>query len=110
MSDFFIASNVVALVLALGAIFFTARIAVALRGLSEELRRFDLSRMESTARSLQEVQLALDELATSVRMSKVRRSALPIAERDRMPDPYKDPDGWRSAMNSKLGRARVPDA
>lgn len=64
--------------------------------------------MESFANSLRETQEAVDELATSVRMSKVRRAAQPIEKRDELPDPYKSPDAWRDAINGRLGRAMIP--
>lgn len=108
MSDISTVLAVLALVLSVAACFITARIAVRLQELSDLCQRFDQSQLESNARSLREVQLGLEELATSVRMSKVRRAGQSPESKSGLPDPYRDPDGWRQAVNARLGSVKIP--
>ena len=68
---------------------------------------------ESALRSLKEsVQEHSDELlaiANRVKMMKVRAATSHTdgKKSDGLPDPYKDPDGWRAAMNSRMAKQRI---
>lgn len=86
-----------------------ARFAAVWAELSALRTNLDQSPSQSLQQRLTSMEEALAALATSVKMSKVRQAGI-VGERNgsRMPDPYTDPDGWRSAMNAKLGASRVP--
>lgn len=106
MSDFSIALAVLGFLLSIVSAFIAARCVSRLRGSLVLLKTFEPSRMASCEKRLLEVQQALDELATSVRMSKVRRAALVRDNGSGLPDPYKDPDAWRTAVQAKLGATK----
>lgn len=81
--------------------------ATRVRELLDELQRFPGSRLKSLETSLADTQGALEEVANRVKMMKVRNAANHSDSRGALPDPYKDPDGWRKAMNSRLSAARL---
>ena len=69
------------------------------------------SRVDSLASSMSEWSVELEGLANRVKMQRVRTAVThldPKSSPEKMPDPYKDPDGWRLAMNRKLAQAKVP--
>lgn len=107
MSDISTVSAVLALVLSIASAFIAARVAVLHRELWERFKTSDASRMESLAQSVREVEAALEVVATSVRMSRVRRAATEREQKtSELPDPYRDPDGWRNAVNARLGQQK----
>jgi hypothetical protein len=66
--------------------------------------------VQSLQTSLEETQSALEHLANRVKMQRVRNATDHATGNgkaklgaDGLPDPYTDPDGWRKAMNAKLG-------
>jgi hypothetical protein len=60
-------------------------------------------RIESLLTSRDGMVVALDALAQRVKMQRVRAATdHAIGSKSDMPDPYKDPDGWRAAMNAKI--------
>jgi hypothetical protein len=108
MSDFSFALSVTACFLSILAVICVAVIAVRGRALRDELLRFPVSRLRSIEQSLTDTQDALTEVANRVKMMKVRNAANHSdPEKRGLPDPYKDPDGWRKAMNSRLSAARL---
>jgi len=61
------------------------------------------SRLKSLETSVAEQADALLEVANRVKMQRVRNAANhATGQPSTMPDPYRDPDGWRKAMNSRL--------
>lgn len=107
MTDFSTALVVATWVLLIGTMFLCARNAQVLAELSARLTRCERSRPESLQRQLEELQSALAELATSVKMSRVRRAALPQVESKAEPDPYTEPDAWRKMIASKMAAAKI---
>lgn len=80
---------------------------------SAAVARVSLARMQQLAGSFPSGAAdrldALEEitatLANRVKMQKVRAASTHAAERsDGMPDPYRDPDAWRRAMNRTILR------
>lgn len=65
-----------------------------------------LRSVESAVRLLttsqQETSELLEALANKVKMQRVRNVVAHGAGSKSMPDPYRDPDGWRKAMNAKI--------
>lgn len=65
------------------------------------------SRIESLMNSRDEITAALDALAQRVKMQRVRNATDHATGPRAIPDPYKDPDGWRAAVNSQLARGKL---
>lgn len=67
------------------------------------------SRVESLEAWREEATTTLTDLANQLKMQRVRRAGLThAAAKDEPPDPYKDPDGWRTWMNRRrLGNGRT---
>lgn len=116
-ADFSTALTVGACLLSLVACWFAARTAIRQRVLLDHLRDLSLSHEELRSHSgsaklqsrLDELEQTVEVLANRVKMQKVRNAALHV-QRDAdpgLPDPYKDPDGWRRAMNTKLGLGKL---
>ena len=67
-----------------------------------------ISRQASFNESLEAMQLELERLANRVKMQRVRNvtehGRTPAGE---MPDPYREPNEWRAAMNRKLAQSRT---
>lgn len=64
------------------------------------------SGMRSLRGALDETQSALEEVANRVKMQRVRTAANHVKEPSE-PDPYKNPEEWRKAMNSRLARQKL---
>lgn len=108
MNVIFNVLSVSAFFLSILAVIFAARAAIRERELLDELQRLPVSRLKSLETSLADTQGALEEVANRVKMMKVRNAANHSSERaNTFPDPYKDPEGWRKAMNSRLSAARL---
>jgi hypothetical protein len=59
-------------------------------------------------RNLNDQQETMTELANRVKMMKVRSAVRHgSTDPDAMPDPYRDPDGWRNAMNRRIAAKRL---
>ena len=114
-TEFLLASGALAFALSVAAALFAARIAVRVRDLQEMLHQLPIGstgllakRVESLDTKVEELGIALSELAQKVKMQRVRTAANHVREKDdAMPDPYRDPDGWRRAMNERLSRAKI---
>lgn len=103
MDGFFSALSVASFLLAVIACLFAA--AAVTRAMESQRQARSGS---ASAKRLDEVETALQELATSVRMMKTRRAAR-AGERsaDELPDPYKEPDRWRAVMNARRNGGTV---
>lgn len=104
MTDFSFALSVTACFLSIGAVFLSVRTAALMRELQDQPQRLSESRLVSLETSLAEQADALQAVANRVKMQKVRNAANHVHDRDdkQTPDPYRDPDGWRKAMNKSL--------
>jgi len=94
------ASFVLSVLACLSAVAAVTRVSALARrpaGTSESVLR-------SVRQSVAEVESALQELATTVRMMKARRAArMPDGKpASDAPDPYTEPDRWRSTMTARL--------
>lgn len=65
------------------------------------------SRVLLIERSVNDQGEVLTELANRVKMMKVRSAVRHGTMTDDRPDPYKDPDAWRKAMNLELAKGRI---
>lgn len=110
MSDFFSALSVVLATASLILAFWSARSAKrAVESPPAKLRSIE-SRIESLEGSVSEWSQLTTDVANSVKMMKVRRmTAGPSssAQADDFPDPYKDPDKWRAAMNRRIAASKL---
>lgn len=92
------------------------RLASRLQDFADRLARCEArpiasgSPSESLSARLDELEQTVEVLANRVKMQKVRNAAL-HAERERpggLPDPYKEPDRWRDAVNKRLASSKLP--
>lgn len=71
-----------------------------------------VSRTESCEASVSELADLVRDLSNQLKMQRVRRAGLEHAtsngQDNSLPDPVKDPEGWRKQMNRRIGRAKVP--
>lgn len=117
-SDFSFALSVAALLLSVAACFVAAGFASRVQALRDRVSDLQTSLRESPVSSLGErvtqVEDAMELLANRVKMQRVRQAAThaegAAKKTDDLPDPYRDPDGWRNAMNARLTRGKVPGA
>jgi len=66
------------------------------------------SRIASLETSVSELTELQTELANRLKMMRVRNStAGPRSSAETIPDPHRDPDGWRKAMNLKIAQSRL---
>lgn len=107
MSGFFNVLSACSFILSIAACFFAARTATRTQELQDQLARLPLSRLQSLEASMTEQADALLTLANKMKMQKVRGAADHVRPRGELPDPYTDPDGWRKAMNTKLGLGKL---
>lgn len=109
MSDFFCALSAVLAILSLTLAIFAVRSARRAAGSSPAKLRSIESRIALLESSVSEWSQLTTDVANSVKMMKVRRATAGPSSSGRgddLPDPYKDPDGWRSAMNRRIGQQR----
>jgi len=97
-------------ILSCAALFLSVRSAIRVQELRRAKADYGASRITSIETSLHELQDELQHLANRVKMIRVRNTtdhatgnSKPKTGPDGLPDPYTDPDGWRKAMNAKLG-------
>jgi hypothetical protein len=88
-----------------------AQLVVTVSGLRDRLARCEVSPNASLTSRLDELESAVEVVANRVKMQRVRAAALHATSKsDRsteLPDPYREPDAWRSAVNSQLARGKL---
>ena len=110
MTEFFYVAAAVSLVFCVILAFIAARIAARVSELSDHVRSLSVSPSESHSARLSELEETVSVLANRVKMMRVRNAA---THTDRSngadPDPYRDPNAWRQAMNRKLSQSKLPN-
>lgn len=109
MPEFSIALTVIALAISCVAALLTARTAVRVQALQDQFARFKRSDTESLQLQLQELTETVTQLANRVKMQRVRNAInhVPDKPSSDLPDPHRDPDAWRKAMNAKLALTKI---
>lgn len=108
MYEFSIVLIAIGLAIWLTLALLVARIAARVRALEDRYALSSPSAIESLRTVQQEQADALAALANRVKMQRVRTAVNHVQEdRDGLPDPHKDPDAWRKAMNAKLALTRI---
>ena len=102
MNDISNALSVSACLLSIVATFCVVRIAIQVRELRDQVAHSNASRVKYLETSLAEMRDELEGVANRLKMMRVRAATNHVRETSGEPDPYKDPDGWRRAMNRKL--------
>jgi hypothetical protein len=107
MVTFFYALTAILCALCLtGCIFVAQRAGAEQESLRKRLRSCELQ-TESNRNSLEETQQTLTDIANRVKMQTVRKAAHHAAGSSGEPDPYRDPDGWRSMMSRRIALAKT---
>jgi hypothetical protein len=65
------------------------------------------SRVRSLTASVEDQATAMLDLANRMKMIKVRSASNHAMKPDGPPDPFKDPDGWRRAMNARIVHGKL---
>ena len=105
---YFSALSVVLSVSSLILSIFAARRAARVVALPAKQLRSLESAQQSNADQLEQLLEHVTEMTNSLKMQRVRAAAKhSSATRTEMPDPYKDPNGWRDAMNKRIALSRV---
>lgn len=89
--------------------FFAARSAARGAGSLQGRLRSIESQIASLESSVSEWSQITTDLANRVKMMRVRAATAGPSSSGRpsdLPDPYRDPDGWRRAMNQRIGLKR----
>jgi hypothetical protein len=108
LTGFFYALSVTACGASIAALWFSVRNAKVASELQARSPRLLLSRIESLELSAEELRQALTDLANRVKMQRVRNVVTHGQANDGEPDPYKNPDAWRKAMNRRLSSTKLP--
>lgn len=90
----------------IGSIYVVRRATAAQASLLKRLRSCE-SQNELLRISIEEMQHTVTEIANRVKMQTVRRAANHAGGSSGEPDPYRDPDGWRSMMSRKIALAKT---
>ena len=109
MSVFLSVSSVALCFAFLTATIYVARSAALERASLQARLRVVESRIELLERSVTDWSQATTDIAQSIKMTRVRKAAK-LDSSDQattMPDPHKDPEAWRKAMNLDLARRRL---
>lgn len=105
MNVFFFVLSAASATLSLAGAYFSVRYARRVAELPRaKLRSIEL-RIESLENSVLEWSQTVTDLANSQKMTRVRAASKHASSdqtKDGMPDPYRDPDGWRKAMNKRI--------
>jgi hypothetical protein len=92
------------LLLAFFAVLYARR---ALESPPLRLRSVEL-KAQSCEQLVEEHTQAITDLTNRLKMMKVRSaSSHAIKDDNGLPDPYRDPDGWRRAMNSRMALSKI---
>lgn len=106
-TTFFFALTVIASVTCLIGTIYVARSAkVGAASLQKRLRSCE-SQIASMTTSQEELVQTVTDVANRVKMQRVRNIATHATGSPGEPDPYKNPDEWRSMMTRKLALAKV---
>lgn len=89
-----------------GCIFVARNAARDAESLRKRVRSCE-SRTESLSNSLDELTGTVTEIANRAKMQRVRAAANHATGSSGEPDPYKNPDEWRSMMTRKIALAKV---
>ena len=85
-----------------------ARSAAHVQELPHQRLRSCESAVQSLAESREEQAAAMLDLANRLKMIKVRSASIHATRTEgEMPDPYTDPDRWRTAMNKRIAMQRI---
>lgn len=110
MSDFFSASSVALSICSVILASWSARSAKRVAESPPAKLRSIESRIASLEDSVSEWSQLTKDVANSVKMMKVRRMTAGPSSSGQpgdLPDPYKDPEGWRAAMNRRITAQRL---
>jgi hypothetical protein len=89
------------------SVFAARRAARALESPPIRQRSVEL-KLQSAEDLLAEHTQAITDLTNRLKMMKVRSASSHATRSDNeLPDPYRDPDGWRRAMNTRLAMNKV---
>lgn len=95
-------------VLCLICLFWLVRVAARVSELQDASQFLKASRVASLEERLTETEETLSGLANRVKMMRVRNA---VTHTDKLngaePDPYRDPNGWRAAMNRRLAQGKL---
>lgn len=111
-ADFSFALSAAAFLLSVAACFVAAGFASRVQALQRLVQLWSESPSASSStlltQRLDELEESIQLVANKMKMQRVRAAAN-HAERktDELPDPYRDPDGWRTAMNARIARGKV---
>lgn len=112
---FFASTAVICGLSALSTLWLVARAAHERASLDRRVRSVE-SQLRSLTDSTSEQAEVLAALANRVKMMRVRTAVNHVQDPtgtasskvDGLPDPHVDPEGWRTAMNKRLGASRIP--
>lgn len=107
LAGFFAALSAAASVACLTRCISAARDAKAATGLPARALNSLTSRIESLEGSRDEQVTAMTDLANRLKMIRVRSAANHASKPDGDPDPYKEPERWRTVMNERLTRSKI---
>lgn len=107
MVGFFNVLSAAALLTSILALFFSVRSAARVRELQQAKPDWRASRLQSIETSIEDLAETVSALANKIKMMRVRTVVAHPGQSEKLPDPYKDPDGWRKAMNSRLASDRL---
>jgi hypothetical protein len=103
---FFVLTVIVSALCLIGTIYVARNAARDAASLQKRLRSCE-SRLESAITSHDELLATVTDLANRVKMQRVRNTVTHATSSSGEPDPYKNPDEWRSMMTRKIALAKV---
>ena len=87
---------------------FAVRIARHVAELPHQRLRSCESKLQSVELLVSEHTTAIEDMANRIKMMKVRSATAHGSKSDTgMPDPYRDPEAWRKAMNQRIANNRL---
>lgn len=108
MGEFFSVAAAASLVFCLILALLLARIAARVSEFEDRVRSLSALPSASLSERLSELEETVSLLANRVKMMRVRNAATHTDKSNGAdPDPYRDPNGWRTEMNRKLARGRI---
>lgn len=108
MTEFFYVAAAASWLFCLILAFLLARTAARVSEFEARVRSLNESPSESLSARLSELEETVSLLANRVKMMKVRNA---VTHTDKPngaePDPYRDPNGWRAAMNRRFAQGKL---